>query len=303
MAREMDFDWNRVKVFLATVDEGSLSAAARALGSSQPTVGRQLDALEKELGVVLFERVGRNLRLTPSGERLLDDVRRMSEAAQQLARIASGHSQSIEGPISITASEVEATFVLPDIVTRLRAELPGLEVELVATNSARDLRTREADIALRNYRPEHPNLIAKKICELRARLYATPALLEAHGAPEGFDRLTDLEGLPFVGFSHRYELKDGLVSLGLDVSEDNFVVLCEQQLVQWALVKAGAGVGLMQEDVGDAEPAVRRAFPDLPPFPFPIWLTAHRELATSRRVRVVFDFLCAELERWSQAQP
>ncbi|MEM6995867.1 MAG: LysR family transcriptional regulator, partial [Myxococcota bacterium] len=145
--RSVRFDWNRARAFLLTAEEGSLSAGARALGVTQPTLGRQVEALQRELGVVLFEREGRGLRLTPAGLELVEHVRAMGEAASRVSRTASGQSQVLEGTICITASEVMAACVLPAFIARLRRDQPGIEIELAVSNSPLDLRRREADIA------------------------------------------------------------------------------------------------------------------------------------------------------------
>ena len=131
--RSVTFDWNRARAFLVTAEEGSLSSAARALGMAQPTLGRQVTALEQELGVALFERVGRGLALTPSGLELVEHVRAMGDAARRVSLTASGRSQSIEGTICITATEVYAAFVLPPIAEKLRRSAPGITVEIVAS--------------------------------------------------------------------------------------------------------------------------------------------------------------------------
>mgnify|MGYP003955796289 CR=1 FL=1 len=127
--QRVDFDWNHVRAFLATADEGSYSAAARTLGIAQPTVGRQVAALEAELGVTLFERDGRGLGLTASGLELVEHVRAMSEAAFRVSRIAAGQAVSLAGRICITASDVVATYLLPPVVAKLPAlhPLPKLE--------------------------------------------------------------------------------------------------------------------------------------------------------------------------------
>ncbi len=176
--RAVKFDWNKARAFLVTAEEGSLSAAARALGMAQPTLGRQVDGLEQELGVVLFERVGRGLTLTPSGMELLEHVRGMGEAAGRVSLAAAGQSQALEGSISISASEIYAAVLLPPIVTKLRVEEPGIHVEIVVSNRASDLLRREADIAIRNFRPTEPDLIAKKIGTADAILYAAPSYVE-----------------------------------------------------------------------------------------------------------------------------
>ncbi|WP_093965977.1 LysR family transcriptional regulator [Actibacterium lipolyticum] len=286
--RSVKFDWNRARAFLVTAEEGSLSAAARALGVAQPTLGRQVSALEQELGVVLFERVGRGLQLTPSGFELVEHVREMGAAAASVSLTASGQAQSIEGSICITASEVYSAFLLPPIIAKLRQIAPGIDVEVVATNDVRDLRRREADIALRSARPTHPDLIAKKIVDDEAQLYATPQYIRKMGDPSDAD---------FIGFDQNDVLINGLNAHGLNLTRRNFPVISANHLVQWEMVKHGIGIGVVPTHVGDAEPLVQRALPDFPSITFPIWLIAHRELKTSRRVRLVFDLLDKELTR------
>ncbi|MDP2520093.1 LysR family transcriptional regulator [Shimia thalassica] len=292
--RAVKFDWNKARAFLVTAEEGSLSAAARALGMAQPTLGRQVDGLEQELGVVLFERVGRGLTLTPSGLELLDHVRDMGDAAGRVSLTALGQSQALEGTISISASETYATVLLPPLVAKLRQQEPGIHVEIVVANHASDLLRREADIAIRNFRPTEPDLIAKKIGMVDAALYATPQYIEKIGAPTTPYALRHAD---FVNMDRTGGMLKGLNSLGLGLTEANFPLLTESYLVMWELVKQGTAIGILDAHIGDAEPKVRRVLPDLEPLTFPIWLVAHREVTTSRRIRRVFDFLAEELKR------
>lgn len=290
--RSVKFDWNRARAFLVTAEEGSLSAAARALGMAQPTLGRQVDALEEELGVVLFERVGRGLTLTPSGLELLDHVRAMGDAANRVSLSAAGQSQSIEGTVCIAASETYAAILLPPIIAKLRRAEPGIDIEIVTSNKASDLRRREADIAIRNFRPTEPDLVAKKIRDVPARLYAAPAYLERIGNPKV---PYDLRHADFISIDNSGMFLKGLNALGLNLAQRNFPIFTENYLVMWELVKHGLGIGVLDGNIGDAEPLVRRALPELEPLMFPIWLVAHREVNTSRRIRVVFDLLAEEL--------
>jgi DNA-binding transcriptional LysR family regulator len=292
--RSVAFDWNRARAFLVTAEEGSLSAAARALGLAQPTLGRQVDALEEELGVVLFERVGRGLTLTPSGLELLDHVRAMGEAANRVSLAAAGQSQRVEGTVAIAASEIHAAHLLPPILLKLRAEQPGISVEVVASSAASDLRRREADIAIRNVRPSEPDLIARKIRDMPARLYAAPSYLERIGNP----RLPyDLRNADFISIDRSGVFLKGLNALGLNLTEKNFPIFTESWMVMWEMVKQGLGIGVLDGTIGDAEPLVRRALPDFEPLMVPVWLVAHREVNTSRRIRIVFDLLAEELSR------
>ncbi|MCY0148895.1 LysR family transcriptional regulator [Hoeflea sp. G2-23] len=292
--RTTKFDWNRARAFLVTVEEGSLSAAARQLGMAQPTLGRQVAALEEELGVALFERVGRGLTLTPSGLELVDHVRAMGEAASRMSLAASGKVQSIEGTVSISASEVDAAFRLPKILGQLREIAPGVDVEIVATNTESDLRRREADIAIRNYRPTQPNLVARKIRDIDGRIYATPCYLESIGNPVTPE---EFGAADFIGFNRTGEFIAAMTRFGLALTQRNFPIVSESHLVQWSHVRQGLGIGIITADIGDAEPAVVQVLPELDPILVPVWLVAHREVHTSRRVWLVFDLLARELAR------
>ncbi len=292
--RSVNFDWNRARAFLVTAEEGSLSAAARALGMAQPTLGRQVKALEQELGVVLFERAGKGLLLTPDGLALLDHVRAMGEAANAISLTSFGQSQAIEGNICIAASPVYAAYLLPPIIARLRHIEPGITVEIVASNFASDLNRREADIAIRNFRPVEPELIAKKIRDVPARLYATPEYLEKIGSPR---TAADLNSASFISIDRTGAFINGLNSMGLSLTEKNFPIFTENYLVMWELVKQGVGIGILDGNIGDAEPSVCRVMDTLEPLMFPIWLVARHELKTSRRVRIVFDLLSEELSK------
>lgn len=292
--RSVKFDWNRARAFLVTAEEGSLSAAARSLGMSQPTLGRQVSALEEELGVLLFDRVGRTLELTPSGLELLEHVRAMGNAATRVSLSASGQAQSIDGAVCITASEALSAYVLPPIVAKLREQQPGITVEILASNSMSDLRRREADIAIRNAAPTDPELIARRLKDQTAHLYATEDYLARIG---GLSSIDDMARADFIGFDDNEAFLAGMNDRGSNLTARNFTIATSNHLVHWELCKQGLGIGVMATRVGDAEPLVRRATPWFDAFIFPMWLVAHREVRTSRRVRLVFDLLAEELAR------
>lgn len=297
--RSVRFDWNRARAFLVSAEEGSFSAAGRELGIAQPTVGRQVSALEEELGVALFERVGNTLALTTAGLDLVEHVRAMADAATRVSLAATGQAQSIDGTVCITASELIAAYILPPIVGRIRERHPGIELEIVASNTARDLLRREADIAIRNFMPTQPDLVATKIADRHARMYATPEYLERIGDPKA---PADLQRAEFLAFDRGDVMIRGLRGLGIDVTAKNFPIVTSNHLVQWELAKRGVGICIVMDEVGDAEPRVRRVLPDLAAIPVPVWLATHRELRTSRRIRVVFDMLADGL-RGSTATP
>ena len=292
--RSVTFDWNQARAFLVTVEEGSLSAAARALGMAQPTLGRQVRALEEGLGVTLFERGGHGLVLTPSGEALVEHVRAMGEAATRVSLTASGRNERVEGTVVVSMTELAAAYVMPPILAELRAIHPGIEIEVVVSNALSDLRRREADIAIRAVRPTDADLVGRKIWTDRAHLYAANAYLDRAGDPKTPEALARLD---HIGFRENGPYLQALNAYGVPVTEASFPLRCAEQLVQWRMIRQGLGVGVMVERIGDAEPTVRRAAPWLAPFEFDVWLVAHREVRTSRRVRIVFDHLAEALER------
>ncbi len=291
--RSITYDWNQVRGFLATVEEGSLSAAARALGLTQPTLGRQVAGLEEALGVTLFERVGKGLVLTQAGLELVDHVKDMGEAASRISLIATGQSQSIEGQVRISAGDGYATYVLPDVLARLQQVAPAIEVEIIASNRLSDLRRREADIALRHVRPTEPDLIARLIRKSEAHLYAAPDYLRRFGTPRS---LTDLGSHVFIApDSNTEQMIEYLHRHGLQIERRHFRFFCENTVVTWEMVRRGLGIGVMGADIAERTPGMQKVLPDFKPIPVPVWLTTHRELHTSKRIRLVFDLLAEAL--------
>ena len=294
--RSIQFDWNHAMAFLVTAEEGSLSAAGRALGISQPTVGRQITALEKELDVILFDRLGKQLVLTQIGFEVVDYVRQMSEAASRFSIAVSGQSQELAGEVCISATDSIATLCLPPIIKKLRACYPEIKIKVIASNELSHLGHKEADIAIRNIQPTHPDLIAKKICDVAARLYGAKEYIDKLGRPISVAKLNKAE---FAWFDRSDESIIPLRDLGLSITLDNLTVVSENHLVQWENTKLGIALGIMIEAVGDREPLVERVLPDSEVIIFPIWLVAHKQLKSSKRIRAVFDLLSDSLEELS----
>ncbi|MTH99894.1 LysR family transcriptional regulator [Roseibium sp. RKSG952] len=288
----ISFDWNRARAFLAAAEEGSLSAAARALGVSQPTLGRQISALETEIEVVLFERVGRSYVLTPSGAELLPHVRAMAEAANRMALTAAGQSKAIEGTVCISASDLMSTYVLPGFVDELRETAPGIQIDILASNSLSDLLQREADIALRHVRPVEPDLIGKLLRNMTARFYASRTYLDRRGWPRGVDELATAQ---LVGFGDRDEMVRWFQDFGILLERSAIRHNCASGVVAWQLVREGLGIGVMADDIARRFPDVVDVFPAMEPIRFPLWLVTHRELHKNRRIRQVYDLLAERL--------
>lgn len=287
-----DLDWNQLKAFLETAETGSLSAAARKLGLTQPTLSRHVAAIEQRMGVTLFERVGKAMALTPTGVDLLEHARAMGAAAEALGLTASGHSEALGGVVSVSATDILAAHFLPPLVRQLREKEPGIAIEVISSDALSDLLRREADIAIRHVKPEQPDLIARLIREPSANFYASEDWVRVHGHPRHAEEAAHL---PFVGSDRSGHFLAYLRQHGLSLSEANFSCYSENSAGNWALVRHGMGIGAMVDEIALSTPGIVRVLDDVPPLRFPIWLVTHRELRTSRRIRVVFEALAQGL--------
>lgn len=291
--KAVKFDWNRARAFLVTAEEGSLSAAARALDLAQPTLSRQVSALEEELNVTLFERLNQGLVLTESGIQLLEHVRRMSQAASEFSISASGQEQTLEGTVCIAASEVDALFRLPAIAEKVHKEEPGIELEFNVSNDVSNLKKREADIALRSFRPKQPDLIARKLFDERIWFYGTESYLRQFTEVLSPSEILNLK---VIGFDQSDQLTSALTADGWKTDNLQFPFVTQSHLLQIELIKRSLGVTLLPEDVGDKIQGLQRGFETFGPFmTLSLWLVTHRELHTNRRVRRVFDLIVETL--------
>lgn len=284
-------DWALLRAFLEVAHCGSLSRAATALGSSQPTLSRQIAQLEAHLGSALFERTTRGVRLTEAGTALRVPAERMREQAQQFALVAAGREQALAGTVRITASEVMSAYVLPPLLRTLRAAHPEIQIELVASNTVENLLERDADIALRMVRPSQTALIARRLADQPLGLYMHRDLLQLHGKPSAANMLQ----MPWVGYDRSDQLLRGFRDAGFSARKELFGFRCDNHLVAWQAVVAGLGIGVVTQRVAALFPQVVRVLPKVAIEPLPVWLTAHRELRGTPRLKLVFDALARAL--------
>jgi DNA-binding transcriptional LysR family regulator len=278
-------DWTLYRALLAVLTEGSLSGAARALGQSQPTLGRQIATLEADLGVALFTRSPGGLIPTEAALELRPHAQAMAAAAAALVRAAVPDVDG-QGVVRITASEVVGGTVLPPILAELREAHPRLQIELVLSNRNDDLLRREADIAVRMARPTQGALYGRKVGESEVRLFASPGYIQKHGQPTD---LMDRTGHTVVGFDHVPAYAGGVVA-NFPITREIFDVRSDSDLAQLAMIQAGVGIG------GCQVPLARRlglvpVLADAFSFPMEAWVVMHEDLKTSRRMRLVFDAL------------
>lgn len=291
-----EIDWNLIRSFVAVAETGSLSAAARRLAASQPTLGRHIAELEQALGVTLFRRGRNGYLLTEAGSLLFERGRAVNEEATAFARLALGSVEAIEGTVRIAASEIVATCVLPAMLTRLGMEEPGIEVEVVASNQVENLLRRDADIAIRMVRPTQYELVARKVTDIQLRACAATVYLDRRGRPSTPQDLAE-HGL--IGFDRSDEMIRGFERFLPKVTRHSFRLRSDNHVVLWEAVRAGNGIGIGQAPLIARDPSVEVVLPDLPLPALPVWLAMHRDVRASVRIRRVADFLHEELKRYS----
>lgn len=289
-------DWNLIRVFVAVGETGSLSAAARMLGSSQPTVGRHIDELEKALGQVLFLRGKRGYELTEAGSALMARGQAAVDAFAAVARTAAGQEERVAGTVRIAASDVTAAFVLPGIMALLAVEEPGIEVEVVASDQVQNLLRRDADIAVRMVRPEQQDLIARKIADIPMRLCAAKSYLDRRGRPETAEQFLKHD---LVGFDRNDLVLRGFAQAGVTVTRNAFRFRTDNQIVYWNAVRAGNGIGFSMVPLIGMFPDMEMVMPGVHPPDLPMWLAMHRDVQSSVRIRRVADFLYAGLKAFA----
>ncbi|MFG6430519.1 LysR family transcriptional regulator [Roseateles sp. LYH14W] len=283
----MNLDWNHWQVFLALAEGGSTAAAARALGQTQPTLSRQLAALEAAAGLALFERHPRGLRLTAAGQELLPAACRMREAAQGLSLALAARDTSLAGTVRLTASEIVSAHFLPAALVPLRAAHPEIQIELVASNALEDLLARSADLAVRMTRPTEPALLTRRLADWPLGLYAHHDYLARHGMPTP----ATLAEHVWLGHDRSTQLIDGFRAGGVDVDREFFAWRCDNQLVNWEALRAGLGIGVGLRALAARDAALVPVLPEFVVPPLPLWLAAHRELRDTPRLRLVFEAL------------
>ncbi len=290
--------WELYRSFLGVLQEGSLSGAARALGLTQPTVGRHIEALETSLRLTLFIRSQGGLQPTAAAEALRVHAEEMANTAAAFQRAAANQSDGAKGVVRVTASEVVAVEVLPPIFTRIREAYPGIQLELVMSNRPQDLLHREADIAVRMFRPRQTQLIARRIGVIQVGLHAHAHYLERHGSPS---RLEDLNQHALIGYDQTTAyVRQAIKALPVEFVREQFAVSADSDIAQLAMIRAGVGIGFCQVPLARRAENLVQVMPELITLPLETWVTMHENLRNSQPCRAVFDGLVAGLQRYME---
>jgi len=300
-----DINWDFYRTFLAVLRSGSLSAAARELGLTQPTVGRHIDALEQEIGCQLFTRSQQGLLPTEPALSLKPYAENLAATTAAMQRLASGEFGEIRGTVRISASDVIGVEVLPPILAALQDEHPGLELELSLSDSLEDLLKREADIAVRMTNPTQESLVARHIGEIPLGLFAHRRYLERHGVPETFEELSRHR---LIGFDRRtafIRASEDRIRADLpdfpDMKDIRWSFRADSNLAQLAAIRGGAGIGICQVGIARREPDLVRVLAGIFELPLDTWVAMHENLKSAPRWRVTFDALVKGLLHYVRA--
>ncbi|WP_028227890.1 LysR family transcriptional regulator [Paraburkholderia ferrariae] len=290
-----NLSWELYRTFLAVLTEGSLSGAARALGITQPTAGRHIEALEAAFGQPLFTRSQTGLLPTEAAAALRGYAEAMRSTAAALERAAASRGEAMKGVVRISASEVVSVEVLPPVIAQLRRAQPGLVVELVVSNRVQDLLQREVDIAVRMTRPVQEMLVARRIGAIEVGLHARDDYLAAHGTPV---RLDDLAGHALVGFDEVTPFIRNAAKMFPTWHREAFSIRSSSDLAQLAMIRAGCGIGFCQAGVARRDPRLVRVLGQSATFSLDTWVTMHEDLRGNPRCKAVFDALATGLSAY-----
>lgn len=294
--RPVEPSWDLFGAFLAVMKTGSLSGASRQLRVAQPTVRRQIEALEEALGASLFTRAPNGLTPTDVARATLPHAEAIAASAQALVRAASAPAGADRGTVRLTCSEIVGAEVVPPMIASLRAAHPEIQIELVLDDRNQDLLRREADVAIRMAEPTQAGLVRRKAASIEIGLFASPAYLRGRRAPETIAEAVESHAL--IGPDRSRYALEGLAAAGLRLAPRDFALRTDSDVAQLAAVRAGVGIGVCQLPLARG---LERVLPRVR-FRLDAWVVTHEDLRDVRRVRAVVEHLSAELGRYAQPE-
>jgi DNA-binding transcriptional LysR family regulator len=280
-------EWDDLRTFLAIARHGTLSAAARTLGVSQPTMGRRLASMEARTGARLLQRLPGRYALTPLGESVLGHAERIEAEALAAERMITGRDIALAGLVRVTTVDTLAARVVTPALAALQVLHPGIVVEMMPDTRALSLSGREADIALRMTRFEGHEVAARRVGALAMGLYASPECVARmeQGDVRLVTVLEDQGHLPEARW-----LREAFPEAAIGFRSNS------REVQHWATL-TGAGVGALARYRADVEPGLVRLRTDLPDLVRDIWMGVHVDMRHMPRVRAVMDCIADALKR------
>jgi DNA-binding transcriptional LysR family regulator len=286
-------DWDDLRVFLTLAREGTLTTAAKALGVSHPTVARRVAALEKQIGVRLFERLPDRFVPTSAGEELLEDTEAMERAALSIDRRSAGLSDTVSGVVRLSAGEAMSALLARHL-PGLRKRLHQIEFELTASHTLANLSRREADLLIREQVPDVGDIIARKLGRVAYAIYAHRSMTVVRLTPAAF------KTVPWVGFDDDHTYMPGQRWLQERLEGARPAIRCNNWLVVLATARSGGGFAILPCYLADPDPDLQRVGSPIADVFADQWLLVHRDLRALPRVRAVMD---AMIELFQQERP
>jgi DNA-binding transcriptional LysR family regulator len=295
--KKLSWDW--LKAFVLVAEHGSVAAAAQFLDTNPATISRQISALEGHLGLELFVRSRDGMQVTLQAMQFLEPAQAMYASMQELSLGVAATDESLKGLVRISASVTLANFVLPELLFTFRQIHPGIQLEVISTDSQSNLTKREADIAIRLLQPTQNELIAKKVASLPLGLYASNTYIAKRGLPKlGANTLL---GHDFIDVAPKHPLREGFAKFGFAHISDRIICITSDHACAWEMLKAGVGITSALSIIAQRTPLVQPVLTDIVLGRFPVWLVTHKELRQQPRLRVVFDYLANALNTLNPA--
>ena len=285
--------WDLIQIFSAVAKLGSLSKAAKVLNTSQPTLSRQIALLEKQLEITLFERSTQGLKITDLGAKLIESSDKMQQASEHFLRTASGSTLSLAGNVRVSANEVIGLYYLPEAITKFNQRYPEIQVEIDISNQSTSLHKRDADIALRMFRPTQPELIAKRLPNIELNFVASTDYLQKHGQPKS---LQEIDQHTLIGYDKDSQFIKSIKQLGFPVSEKDFYLKTDFLPLQIELARKGAGITVTHKHLIKQWDELNEIMADITLPNLEFWLVCHADVQHNRRIRVLMSFLTTYME-------
>jgi DNA-binding transcriptional LysR family regulator len=280
-------DTNLIRAFWAVAQCKSFSGAARMLDSSQPTLTRQIQILEQQTGMHLFERSNKGLKITAEGTRLVETSSMMMQCVNTFNRQVVGQDNEINGVLRISSNELVGFYLLPKVLKALKVKYPSIEIEMDINNSIVSLSKRDADIAFRMAEPKQRDLVGRRLADLQLGVYGNKELIEKYGAPKS---LIDLFTRPVIGFDKELALINAFSDFGVEVTQKDFTIRTDNLLSQVALARAGLGFCILQCRLAENYPELKAVLTEVKIPPLPFWLVCHSDIQYSKKIRAVMSF-------------
>ncbi|KMK67323.1 LysR family transcriptional regulator [Puniceibacterium sp. IMCC21224] len=287
-------DWDKLRIFHAVADAGSLTHAGDTLHLSQSAVSRQIRALEESLNTTLFHRHARGLILTEQGELLFDATVSMVKRIDAATARIRDSEEEVFGELRVTTTTGFGSLWLAPRLPKLYEKYPDLKIDLMLEERVLDLPMREADVAIRMKEPSQADLIRKRLMNIRMRLYASPDYLEQHGVPQSIEEMANYRLIC-------QNTRSAQVGAGLNMVQNLLTYDIQSMLTVnnyfgvLQAVLAGLGIGVLPDYIIEDFPSVVRVLPDYESGEVPVFLAYPEELRQSKRIAAFRDFVQEEI--------